>query len=175
MRALDHRTLLAFAPTALASSVKETPYFGNTRPPSRQGSELSVRVNVTLQEFKTFLQSQYSLNYAGVSDSADWGYYRDPTWFLSEFTTGASANIAGWSDPRYDSMLANAAATVDPTIRMERLAHCERYLLRAMPFVPIYHDIWAYPQKPYVRGVNPNLMDVHPLKYVWIDTNWRTQ
>jgi oligopeptide transport system substrate-binding protein len=137
--------------------------------------ELSVRVKVTIQEFKTFLQNQYSLNYTGVTDSADWGYYRDPTWFLSEFTTGASANVAGWSDPRYDSMLAEAAATLDPATRMERLAECERYLLRAMPFMPLYHDAWAYPQKPYVRGIVPNAMDVHPLKYAWIDTKWRPQ
>jgi ABC-type oligopeptide transport system substrate-binding subunit len=140
---------------------------------SQWQSELSVRINVKVQEFKTFLQNQFSLNYAGIVDSADWGYYRDQIWFLSEFTTGASTNIAGWSDPRYDSMLANATATLDPLSRMEKLAHCERYLLGAMPFMPMYHDVWAYPQKPYVRGISPNVMDVHPLKYAWIDTNWR--
>jgi ABC-type oligopeptide transport system substrate-binding subunit len=84
-----------------------------------------------------------------------------------------SLTLAGWFDPQYDSMLAKAKATVDPAIRMERLAECERYLLRAMPFVPVYHDVWAYPQKPYVRGIVPNAMDVHPLKHAWIDTNWR--
>jgi ABC-type oligopeptide transport system substrate-binding subunit len=140
---------------------------------SQWQAELGVRVKVTVQEFDTFLQNQYSLNYTGVTDSADWGYYRDPIWFLSEFTTGASANVAGWSDPRYDSMLAKATDTLDSAMRMERLAECERYLLRAMPFVPVYHDVWAYPQKPYVRGIIPNAMDVHPLKYAWIDTNWR--
>jgi oligopeptide transport system substrate-binding protein len=136
-------------------------------------NELSVRVNVTVQEFKTFLKNLYSLNYSGVTDSMDWGYYRDPVWFLSEFTSDASANIAGWSDPQYDSMLAQATATLDPTVRMERLAECERRLLRGMPFLPVYHDVWAYPQKPYVRGISPNVMDVHPLKYAWIDTQWR--
>lgn len=142
---------------------------------SQWQNELTVRVNVTIQEFKTFLQNQYSLNYSGVTDSADWGYYRDPTWFLSEFTTGASANVAGWSDPHYDSLLAMATATLDRATRMERLAECERRLLRAMPFVPLYHDVWAYPQKPFVRGITPNVMDAHPLKYAWIDTSWKPQ
>jgi oligopeptide transport system substrate-binding protein len=133
-------------------------------------NRLSVRVNINIQEFKTFLQNQYSLNYTGVTDSADWGYYRDPTWFLNEFTTGASANVAAWSDLEYDSMLAKATATLEPGLRMQRLAECERYLLRAMPFMPLYHDVWAYPQKPYVRGITPNAMDAHPFKYAWIET-----
>ena len=42
-------------------------------------------------------------------------------------------------------------------------------LLRGMPFIPEFHDVWAYPQKPYVHGIVPNAMDVHPLKYAWID------
>ena len=44
-----------------------------------------------------------------------------------------------------------------------------------LPFFPEYHDVWAYPQKPYVRGIRPNVMDVHPLKYAWIDTHWSPQ
>ena len=72
-------------------------------------------------------------------------------------------------------MLAKANATLDPSVRAERLAGCEEHLLRAMPFVPVYHDVWAYPQKPYVRGISPNVMDVHSFKYAWIDTNWRPQ
>ena len=42
-----------------------------------------------------------------------------------------------------------------------------------MPCIPEFYDVWAHPQKPYVRGISPNVMDVHPLKYAWIDTKWR--
>jgi oligopeptide transport system substrate-binding protein len=133
--------------------------------------KLSIRVSVNIQELKLLLRNIYSLNYRGLTD--DWGYYRDPTWFLDQFTTGASANVTGWSDPRFDSMLARASSATEPAGRMEQLTECERYLLRAMPCIPLYHDVWAYPQKPYVRGIAPNIMDVHPLKYAWIDTHWR--
>ena len=105
--------------------------------------KLSIRVNVNTQEFKLFLQNIYSLNYTGVTDNVDWGYYRDPTWFLDQFATGASANVTGWSDPRFDSMLAKASSATEPAARMEQLTECERYLLRAMPCVPLYHDVWA--------------------------------
>ena len=135
--------------------------------------ELSIRVNVNAQEFKLFLQTIYSLNYVDVAEWVDWGYYRDPTWFLDQFASGTSPNVTGWSDLRFDSMLAKASSVTEPAARMEQLMECERYLLRAMPCVPLYHDVWAYPQKPYVRGITPNIMDVHPLKYAWIDTQWR--
>ena len=134
---------------------------------------LNVEVNIATQEFQTFADNIYSGNYRGMADYADSGLYLDPNWFLGEFVTGSSVNATGWADRPYDDMLAKANATVDQPTRMRSLADCEAYLLRAMPFIPIYYDAWAYPQKPYVRGIGPNLMDVHPLKYAWIDTNWR--
>jgi ABC-type oligopeptide transport system substrate-binding subunit len=136
-------------------------------------ANLNVAVNIGTQELQTFMDRIFSGNYRGMADYADSGLYVDPNWFLSEFVTGSSANPTGWADTRYDDMLAKANATIDPATRMQRLAGCEAYLLRAMPFIPIFYDAWAYPQKPYVRGIGPNLIDVHPLKYAWIDTNWR--
>jgi oligopeptide transport system substrate-binding protein len=134
---------------------------------------LNIAVNIGTQEFQTFMERIFSGNYRGMADYADSGLYLDPNWFLGEFVTGSSANPTGWADPSYDDMLAKANATLGPPTRMQRLADCETYLLRGMPFIPVFYDAWAYPQKPYVRGIGPNLMDVHPLKYAWIDTDWR--
>jgi ABC-type oligopeptide transport system substrate-binding subunit len=136
-------------------------------------ANLGVEVKIALQQFEAWLQSVFSGNYRGITLYADWGFYLDPNWFLDQFVTGSSVNASGWADARYDDMLVKANATLDPALRMEKLADCERYLLRAMPVFPEYYDVWAYPQKPYVRGIRPNAMDVHPLKYAWIDTNWR--
>jgi ABC-type oligopeptide transport system substrate-binding subunit len=136
-------------------------------------ANLNVAVHIGILEFQTFLERVYSGNYRGMADYADSGLYLDPNWFLGEYVTGSSVNPTGWADPAYDEMLAKANAVLDPPTRMQRLAECETYLLRAMPFIPVFYDAWAYPQKPYVRGIGPNLMDVHPLKYAWIDTNWR--
>ena len=124
------------------------------------------------QPFNQWLQTILTGTYAGVTEYADWGFYLDPNWFLDDFVTGGS-NPTRWADPRYDAMVARANASPEPQDRMRRIAECEEYLLRAMPFIPEFYDVWAYPQKPYVRGIVPNAMDVHPLKYAWIDTNWR--
>ena len=134
---------------------------------------LGVEVPIETQEFGALIQNIFSGNYEGITIWNDWGFYLDPNWFLDQFVTGSSVNPSGWSDPKYDYLLAEANATTDAAVRMQRLAECELYLLRAMPFFPEYFDVWAYPQKPYLRGIQPNAMDVHPFKYAWIDTNWR--
>jgi ABC-type transport system substrate-binding protein len=136
-------------------------------------SVLGIGVSIALLDFQAFLQRVFSRDYRGIADYADSGLYLDPNWFLSEFVTGSSVNPTGWADPEYDYMLAKANAMLDSAARMQKLADCEMHLLRAMPFIPVFYDSWAYPQKPYVRGIGPNPMDVHPLKYAWIDTNWR--
>jgi oligopeptide transport system substrate-binding protein len=134
---------------------------------------LSVNVRIVLQEFNVRLQNVFSLNYTGITGYGDWGFYLDPNWFLDQFVAGSGVNPSGWSEPEYDAMLGQANATLDPALRSEKLAACEEYLLRAMPFIPVLYDVWAYPQKPYVRGTATNIMDIHSFKYAWIDTKWR--
>jgi oligopeptide transport system substrate-binding protein len=134
---------------------------------------LNVEVNITTQEFQIFIERFYSADYSGIAECSEWGLYLDPNWFLGMFVTGSSVNATGWSDPKYDDMLAKANSKLDQPARMSALAECEKLLLRAMPFMPVFHHARAYPQKPYVLGMPPNVMDVHSLKYAWIDTNWR--
>ena len=68
-----------------------------------------------------------------------------------------------------------AGATNDPKRRMERLSASEARLLRGMPFIPLYFDSWNYLERPEVRGLRLNPLDVPSLKYVWIDSSGRVQ
>ena len=52
------------------------------------------------------------------------------------------------------------------------LAQAEALLLDQAPVIPIYHFATSEMVKPYVRGIEPTPLDVHPLKYVWIDRGW---
>jgi hypothetical protein len=56
---------------------------------------------------------------------------------------------------------------------MRTLAGCERFLLAAMPFIPICFQVYSSLVKPYVRGWATNALNEHHFKYVWIDRNWR--
>jgi ABC-type oligopeptide transport system substrate-binding subunit len=134
---------------------------------------LGAEVVMSVQEEKAWLQRRNSLQYRGVSERGWWGDYLDPNTFLQPFLSGPSIIGSGWSDPRYDSMLAAANASANPVDRMRKLADCERFLLRAMPILPLYYNTLTYLQKPYVRGLEPGKVDIVRFKNARIDTNWR--
>ena len=133
---------------------------------------LGVNVQVVAKEFSVFGEAMMSASYTGISDNWDYGQYTDPNWFLSYFLPGAPSPT-GWTDPKYTAMLTRANRAADPAERMSMLSGCEKYMLAAMPMMPLYYDAWSYFEKPYVRGCGGNLVGSRPFKYTWIDTNWR--
>jgi oligopeptide transport system substrate-binding protein len=135
---------------------------------------LGMQVNLAAHEFSVHWQMIRDGDYAGVADYAFFAPYFDPNPFLEQFSTVGPGNPSGWTDPGYAAMLAEANRALDPRARMRRLVACEERLLRAMPFIPLYVDVWAYLQKPFVRGLRGNrLADMRSFKYAWIDTNWK--
>jgi ABC-type oligopeptide transport system substrate-binding subunit len=134
---------------------------------------LHIDVKLTQQEFKVYIQTLLDVSYNGLAYSEWTGKYKDPNTFLDLFLTNSIQSGTGWSDPKYDAMLAEANSTLDRHARMKKLAECEKYLLTAMPQLPICHRTWHYLQKPYVRGMESNALDEHYFKYAWIDTQWK--
>ncbi len=134
---------------------------------------LNVDVELIVQEFKVFLRTQNDMQYNSVSQSAWIGDYIDPNTFLAIFTVNSANNASGWADPRYDRMLEDANSMTDEAARMKKLVECEKYLLTAMPMLPLYFQTNYFLQKPFVRGFVPTLNDIHPFKYAWIDTGWK--
>jgi ABC-type oligopeptide transport system substrate-binding subunit len=134
---------------------------------------LGIELVLVTQELQTWIQSIYTRNYRHIGGWSDYGGHLDPVWFLDSFTSHSGANTAGWADPKYDAMLADAASATNRVERLRKLADCEQYLMRAMLFLPLYRDVWVYLCKPFVRGLGSNQLDRQQFKYVWIDTKWR--
>jgi ABC-type oligopeptide transport system substrate-binding subunit len=134
---------------------------------------LNIAVHVVIQELKAYIPAIHSgqFDMAMNGGGAD---YADPNTYLNLFQTGGDFTSV-WSDAAYDAMLKTANSTADPAVRMKELAGCEEYLLRAMPLLPLLFYGFAGFQKPYVRGLSTNLLDAHPFKYAWIDTNWKPE
>lgn len=134
---------------------------------------LNIRLKLVKQELKAYIhamsEGQFEMAYNG--GGAD---YPDPNTFLDLFETGGSLSVA-WTDATYNAMLQAANTIPDAAARMRELARCEKYLLRAMPVLPLLFYGFAGFQKPYVRGLSTNILDVHPFKYAWIDTNWKPE
>jgi oligopeptide transport system substrate-binding protein len=136
---------------------------------------LNISVTLVTQEMSAWVQTLLNQYYNGVSESNWAGSPTDPNAFLENYVSGSGNNDTGWTDVRYDAMLAEANATNDPAMRLKKLADCENYLLKGMPFVPLVFSTLPYLEKPYVRGLARNMVDEPILKYTWIDTDWKPE
>jgi ABC-type oligopeptide transport system substrate-binding subunit len=134
---------------------------------------LGAHVFPAAQEEQVWIQSRGALAYKGLSERGWFGDYLDPNTFLEMFLAGQNVSGSGWSDPRYDVMLAHANAETNHRERMRKLAACERFVLEQMPVLPLYYNVLSYLRKPYVRGFDPRRLGLVRFKYVWVDTNWR--
>jgi len=126
---------------------------------------LGLEVRLVNQEWKVYLASLHSLDYQ-VSRGGWIGDYVDPNTFLDCFVTDGGNNDTGWSQPKYDRLIKEAARTTDPAQRYELFHRAEAILLDELPFIPIYYYTRVYLKHPDVEGWFPTLTDNHPYKYM---------
>ena len=100
--------------------------------------ELGIRVELTNQEWGSYLQATTTLQY-DVARRSWIGDYLDPNSFLQMLVSGDGNNRTGWSNARYDSLVREAARTLDPARRFATLAVAESLALDQAVFLPIYH------------------------------------
>lgn len=129
---------------------------------------LGITINLHRQEWKVYLRSMSNLDYDICR--ASWvGDYKDPNTFLDMFVTGGGNNRTGWSNKRYDELIAAAAMEMDAAKRLELLAQSEELLIvHEAPICPIYYyvGIQIYDANK-LGGIEANLLDEHPLKAIY--------
>lgn len=126
---------------------------------------LGVEAKLYNQEWKVFLDTQQSKNY--MVSRAGWiADYNDPNTFLDLLTSENGNNRSGWSNAEYDGLIAQAAKEIKPNKRWELFQKAEDILLEELPVIPLYVYTRLYLLSNDVKGWEPNIEDVHPLKYV---------
>jgi oligopeptide transport system substrate-binding protein len=150
----------------------------NTNEPNKQTAEFvqaqwkqHLRLTVPLKnvEWKTFLDSRAKLEYKGAARAGWVGDYLDPYSFLDLFSTEFGDNGTGWSPPEYVQMLRDANMQHDPAKRYALMAKAESFLLDAQPVIPLYTNATDWLKKPFVKGMYPNPLTLHPWKFVYIE------
>ena len=126
---------------------------------------LGVEVTLTNQEWKVYLETQKNLEY-NISRAGWIGDYADPNTFMDMFVTGGGNNQTGWSNKKYDELIAQAARTADQGARYKLFQEAEKLLLEEMPILPIYTYTNKALISPDVKGWDANILDTHPYKYV---------
>jgi oligopeptide transport system substrate-binding protein len=91
--------------------------------------------------------------------------------FLSLWTSDSGNNYTGWKNPFYDQLLFEAARTTDIAARNALYQKAEALLLDDAPIIPIYYYTHVFLIQPSVKGWHSNLLDHHPYKYVYLESN----
>lgn len=133
--------------------------------------ELGVTIQLARQEWKVYLNSLSSLDYA-IARSSWVGDYPDPNTFLDMFVSGGGNNRTGWSNPAYDRLIQEAAATPDPSNRFDLLRQAESLLVQqAIPIRPIFYYVGIQFYDPTrLGGIEGNLLDEHPIRAIFRKT-----
>ena len=135
-------------------------------------TELGVEVTLLNMEWQAFQAYREGREYRGVARTSFIGDYFDPSTFLDLMASDSPNNHPGWLDARYSAMIQEANREIVPRERFEQLAAAERYMLEAVPIIPLYHYSSVRLKKPWLAGWYENLLDQHPLKFVYIDEQW---
>jgi oligopeptide transport system substrate-binding protein len=128
---------------------------------------LGVEVGLYNQEAKVWADSLRNMNYQ-IARMAWVGDYLDPSSFLDIMTSDSGNNQTGWKNAEYDRLIAESKTTTDEAKRYELFQRCEEILTQEMPFAPIYFYTNKRLKLPSVQGWYSNLLDLHPLKGVYL-------
>ena len=105
----------------------------------RQWKEsLGINVGLGNQEWHAYLSSR-RIRKTIPSPPRGWiGDYIDPNTFLGMFVTGGADNQTGWSNAKYDELIADAAKEQDDQKRLQDFHDAEQILMDEMPVIPVY-------------------------------------
>ncbi len=135
---------------------------------------LNIKAELQNEEWQTFTARRERHDFDVARDS--WtGDYLDADTFLNLFATDNPNNHPGWVNEEYTKMLTEANQEPNEAKRNEMLVKVEKKLLDGGAVMPIYFYALSYMKKPFLEGWYANLFDIHPLKYVSINTNWKPE
>jgi oligopeptide transport system substrate-binding protein len=130
---------------------------------------LGVESTLYAEEFRTLLQTIQARTETQVFRSSWIGDFNDAYSFAQLLQTDFGINLTGYSNPRYDALLAEAVRQADPQRRRALLEEAERLMLADHPLLPIYFYVNKHLVKPYVRGWTDNVMNVQYSKDLWLE------
>lgn len=127
---------------------------------------LGLEVSLQQMEWKAYLDMR--------EDRAAWqvmrfvwvGDYDDASSFTDLFVSGGAQNLPGYANPRYDQLVAQAAARGDDAERRRLLKTAEQVLLEDHAIVPLYFMTSKHLVSDRISGFLPNALDRHPSRYV---------
>ncbi len=127
---------------------------------------LGVDMTLTNQEWKVYMETRDAKQFQVVR--AAWiGDYMDAVNFLDLFiSTAGVRNDPGYTNPKFDELMAAAGVNPDPAARADQLEEAERIFLADLPIIPIYHYRNTTMVSTKIQGVIENVLGFHLSRYI---------
>lgn len=124
---------------------------------------LGLHVELRNVEWKVYLQNVRGLQYT-LARARWYGDYMDAMTFLDMFVTDGGNNQTGWSNKKYDALIASAKKEKDIKKRSSHLHHAEKILMEELPVCPVFFLTDQYLSQPRVRNVQRSMMGMVDFK-----------
>ena len=128
--------------------------------------EIGINVELTNQEWAVFLNSRQQGDYQ-IARHGWIGDYVNPMTFLDLWVTNGGNNDCGFSNAKYDELIAAAKVETDSVKRLEMLRQAEDILMDEMPVLPIYYYTTVMAWNDNVKGVNISTLGKISFKYAY--------
>ena len=129
---------------------------------------LGVETKLRNQEWKVFLETRRLQEETEVFRGGWIGDYDDPYTFSELLHSENEMNHSGYASEEYDALLRSASLRPAGKERTNDLLQAEQVMLKDMPVIPLYFYVSQHLIKPWVFGLEGNVMDHHYSKYVKI-------
>ncbi len=129
---------------------------------------LGVESKLYAEEFRALLASIQARTETEVFRSSWIGDFDDAYTFAQQLQSDFGINLTGYSNPRYDALLAEAIRQPDTAQRRALLEEAERVMLADHPLLPIYFYVNKHLIKPQVHGWSDNAVNIQYSHDLWL-------
>ncbi len=109
----------------------------------------------------------------GTGDAFTYIWYSlftDPEIFLlPNFQTGSVDNLTRYSNPKVDSLLKRAQASMESSARLELYRQAQRIIVEDAPIVPLFHEVRVSGYNTRVTGLELNLHSLPIDRFAGVD------
>jgi oligopeptide transport system substrate-binding protein len=131
--------------------------------------QLGIQTELFNSEVKTHYKDMQEGNFQ-VARAAWLADYNDAQNFLDLMDSESGVlNYAGYGNPEYDRLMAEASKTADPKARTQLLHQAEAIAMTDMPNIPIFYYVSKDLVASSVKGWIDNSKDIHRTRFLRVE------